>query len=124
MIPLMILGELVGVALIMLVSKPLMIRAAMTQDFAKSFDWTFIKSFTAKTWMQQVVSVLFLFFAAIVLMLMGAVACGIGAYFTMSITLFAQWHLDRQLYELYLARGGEPVEVNPKINELPPALPV
>jgi hypothetical protein len=124
MIAMMILGYVAVIGLMMLVSKPLMIRAAMTQDFAKSFDWTFIKSFTARTWLEQLVSVLFLFLAAIALMLVGAIACGVGVYFTMSIIFFAQSHLNRQLYERYLSRGGEPVEVNPKISELPPALPV
>ena len=123
MLGLMILGYVCVVGLMVLVSKPLMIRAAMVQDFGKSFSWAFMKSFIAKTWLQQIASLVFVIFAAMVLMMIGMVACFIGMYFTMSIIFFAQWHLDRQLYELYLARGGEPVEVSAKIRDVPPVLP-
>lgn len=123
MIPMMIFGYMAVIALMVLVSKPLMIRAALTQDFAKSFNWAFVKSFTAKTWLHQLVSMLFLILVALVLMLLGVIACGVGCFFTMSIVTFAHWHLDRQLYDLYLARGGEPVPVSPKISDSPPALP-
>ncbi len=123
MIPVMLVGYFAVLGLMMLVSKPLMIRAALTQDFASSFNWAFIKSFVSKTWLEQLVGMVFILVAMVVLMVLGMVACFIGIYFTMSIMFFAQWHLDRQLYDLYLARGGEPVPVSPKISDVPPALP-
>ena len=39
------------------------------------------------------------------------------------VVIFSWHHLQKQLYQLYLARGGEPVPLNPKLNDLPPGLP-
>lgn len=121
-IPLLVLGYVAIFGLMMLVSKPLMIRAAMTQDFGKAFNWSFFKSFTAKTWVLQVCSAVFLMAAGLVLAVVGVMACFIGMYFTISIAFFAHWHLDRQIYELYLQRGGEPVPLSPKLGTVPPPL--
>jgi hypothetical protein len=33
----------------------------------------------------------------------------------MAVMMFAQWQLFRQLYELYLARGGEPIPIAAKL---------
>src|SRR5438477_496577 len=40
------------------------------------------------------------------------------------VIYFAWTHLHRQLYRLYLSRGGEPVPFSPKLRDTPPPIPV
>jgi hypothetical protein len=39
------------------------------------------------------------------------------------LTYFSWTHLHKQLYLLYLSRGGEPIPVSPKLNDGPPVMP-
>ena len=48
-----------------------------------------------------------------VLVSVGALALCIGAYFATVIIYFSWMHLHKQLYRLYLSRGGEPIPVSP-----------
>jgi MFS family permease len=105
----------------MLLLTPLTIRAALTQDFGSSFNFTFIKRFIALTWKDSVLASLFLIVASIVLIFGGALVLCVGMYFAIVIVSFCGEHLHKQLYRLYLSRGGEPVPVSPKLLE--PALP-
>lgn len=118
----MFLAYMACFAVFMLVVKPLMIRAAMTQDFAAAFNFKFMREFTRHTWLQQIAGALFLMVAGLVLMMAGMLVFCVGMYAAISLTMFTMWHLDRQLYDLYLARGGEPVPVSPKISDQPPPL--
>jgi hypothetical protein len=36
------------------------------------------------------------------------------------ILYFANVHLDKQLYNLYISRGGPPVMLSPKLQDAPP----
>lgn len=112
-----------GVAMTLLL-KPLMLRATITQDFGQAFNFRFIKDFIARTWMEQIVSVIFLVVAGFTLMIIGMAAVCLGMYLVIPLMTFAQWHLERQLYDLYLARGGEVVPLSPKLSLTPPALPL
>lgn len=113
---------LVAIPTFMLVVRPLLIRAAMTQDFAQAFNFKFIKDFTARTWLEQLVCGIFFMVATMVVMIAGMLVFCVGMYASAGLTIFMMWHLDRQLYDLYLARGGEPVPVSPKLSGLPPPL--
>ncbi len=105
-----------------LVIRPLMLRAAITQDFGQAFNFRFVKDFVARTWVEQLLSILFLVVAGITLMIIGMFAICLGAYLVIPLITFAQWHLERQIYDLYLARGGEPVTISPKLDSVPPSL--
>jgi hypothetical protein len=120
---LMVILIFAAVVALTLILKPIMLRAAITQDFGQAFNFRFIKDFIARTWVEQIVSLLFLMFAGITLGIIGMVAFCLGIYLVVPLMTFAQWHLERQLYDLYLARGGEPVPVSPKLNDGPPTLP-
>jgi len=115
---------------ILLVIKPLKIRSVLAQDFAKSFDVPFVKLFIAKVWKEGLLSALFIMVVSMVLMPLGMLALCIGMYFAMAIVFYATEHLDKQLYDLYLTRGGTPVEVSPlltgaaEIVPPPPAPPL
>ncbi len=120
---LMMLVWAIAIVVMMLVLVPLKIRASLTQDFAKSFDLAFVKRFLALTWKEIVISSLFILVASIVLTLAGMLVFCVGMYFAMVLIYFSWTHLNKQLYQLYLSRGGEPVPLSPKLNDLPPAMP-
>lgn len=109
-------------AAMMMLLTPLTIRAAITQDFAMSFDFRFAKRFVALMWKEMVLSALFLMIAGFGLGLVGMLFFCVGVYFANVLIYFSWTHLDKQLYQLYLSRGGEPVPLSPKLNDLPPAV--
>jgi hypothetical protein len=110
---------------LMFVLTPLKLRASIVQDFAKSFDLGFVKKFVATTWVEIVLSSLFLIVTGIVLTCLGFLACCIGIYLVVVPIYFAWAHLLKQLYALYLQRGGEPIPFSPKLRDIPPpSMPV
>jgi hypothetical protein len=108
---------------LLLVLVPLTIRATLTQDFAKSFDVGFVKRFLALTWKEIVLSSLFVMATGTLFVCLGAIVFCIGIYFATVLVYFSWTHLNKQLYMLYLSRGGEPVPLSPKLNDAPPAVP-
>lgn len=119
----MMVFYVVMVAALMLVLTPLTIRASMIQDFGQSFDFAFVKRFISLTWKEIVLSSLFLMAASIILVCVGALALCIGMYFATVPVYFCWVHLHKQLYALYLSRGGEPIPLSPKLREYPPPAP-
>lgn len=110
-------------ALFSFILTPLVLRASITQDFGASFSLKFIRDFIALVWKEQVVSMLFMFAVYLVLMVLTVVTCYIGGMLLFPVVLYAWHHLQKQLYQLYLARGGEPVPPSPKLQDGPPSLP-
>jgi hypothetical protein len=121
---LMALFYFVMMIVMALLLAPLKLRASLTQDFVKSFDLAFAKRFISLTWKEIVLSWLFLMVASIGLSVVGLLAFCVGVYFAMVPVYFAWMHLNKQLYTLYLSRGGEPVPRSPKLSDGPPPLPV
>ena len=97
---------------------PLTIRASLTQEFVAAFNFAFIKRFIALTWKETIIAALFLFVASLLLTAVGAIILCVGIYFATVVVYFCWVHLQKQLYRLYLSRGGEPVPVSPKLHEL------
>ena len=116
-------GYFLLIFVVTIVQMPLKLRAAITQDFAASFNWAFYKQFFALMWKDMLNAALFSFMAGLVLLLAGLVACYFGIFLTMPIAFFSWHHLEKQLYELYLARGGEAVPLSAKLQDSPPPLP-
>ena len=52
------------------------------------------------------------------------VALCIGVYFALVIIYFCWMHLHKQLYALYLSRGGEPIPVSPKLRDSAAPVPL
>ena len=96
---------------------PLKIRASLTQDFAKSFDVTFVKRFLSLMWLEILLSSLFVMVTGTLIVCIGMIAFCVGMYFATVLVYFSWTHLQKQLYALYLSRGGEPVPVSPKLSE-------
>ena len=107
-----------------LVMTPLKVRASLVQDFGKSFSLAFVKCFISLTWKESILVWLFMLVVSTGFMIAGMLACCIGIYFVMVPIYFAWTHLSKQLYALYLSRGGEPVMRSPKFTEGPPPLSV
>jgi hypothetical protein len=108
---------------LMLLLVPLKIRACLTQDFAQSFDFGFVKRFLALTWKEIVLSSFFVVAASFVLTFLGMLVFCVGVYFAGVVIYFSWTHLNKQLYTLYLSRGGEPVPLSPKLTDAPLAMP-
>lgn len=120
---LMALFYVVLVTALMLVLTPLTLRASITQDFAQSFNFAFVKRFIALAWKEIILSSLFLIAASIVLCGIGVLVLCIGMYFATVPVYFCWVHLHKQLYVLYLSRGGEPIPLSPKLRDYPPPAP-
>ena len=113
---------LVALVFMMLVLTPLTIRASLIQDFGQSFNFAFIKRFISLTWKESILSTLFLIAASFVLTGAGLLLLCVGAYFATVPVYFCWVHLHKQLYGVYLSRGGEPLPVSPKLqDDLAPA---
>lgn len=108
---------IVMIVVMMFVLTPLTLRASMTQDFAQSFNFPFIKRFASLVWKEILLSSLFLVAASAVLVGLGMLALCIGMYFALVPVYFCWIHLHKQLYHLYLSRGGEPVPLSPKLRD-------
>ena len=122
MVPLMFgLIMVVGVALGLLI-KPLMLRAGLLQDFSKAFDFGWAVRFLKCTWLECLLASLFLWAASMAFALVGLMALCIGIYFISGPIYFAMAHLDRQLYHLFLERGGDALTLSPKLRDRPPPL--
>jgi uncharacterized protein DUF4013 len=119
---LMMLFFAVIIFAMMLVLVPLKVRASLTQDFAKSFDVGFVKRFVALTWKEIVLSSLFVMITGTLFVCLGMIVFCVGMYFAIVLVYFSWEHVHKQVYTLYLSRGGEPVPLSPKLNDAPPAM--
>ena len=120
---LLLLFYLLMLGVTALLIAPFKVRASLTQDFAKSFDLSFAKRFIALTWKETMLSWIFVMLASIGLAFLGMLVFCIGMYFAFVPVYFCWTHLSKQLYTLYLSRGGEPVPPSPKLRDGPPPLP-
>ena len=111
------------VMVLMVVLTPLTLRASIIQDFAQSFDFAFVKRFIVLTWKELILSSLFLMATSIILGSIGVLIFCIGVYFATVPVYFCWIHLHKQLYAVYLSRGGEPIPLSPKLRDYPPPAP-
>ncbi|MEE8409812.1 MAG: DUF4013 domain-containing protein [Myxococcota bacterium] len=116
-IPIAATGVLyIGVVfLVTFISLPINIRGALTQHVGTAFSRTWIVDFIKRVWGPMIVMHLFLFAISIPMMMVGYLTCGFGFYPVTVVLLYSTWHLYRQLYEIYLERGGTPIEIDAKL---------
>lgn len=106
-----------------LVLVPLMLRATITQAFGAAFNAGFVWSFIRLVWMELLLCGCFVFAVSLAMSVVGAIPCGIGLLAVMPLMTFVWQHLMKQLYQLYLRRGGAVVPLSPQLNDLPPPFP-
>lgn len=101
---------------------PMTLKAGLQQDLGAAFDFAWIKDFIAKTWLEMVLSFLFLAFTGFLFTMLGLLLFCIGMYAGIAVVMLAQAHIQYQLYSLYLARGGTPIplKVRPVLMPAPP----
>ena len=99
----------------MVVLTPLILRASMMQDFVPAFNFAFVKRFIALTWKEMILASVFQFVVGAAFGVVGALLLCIGMYFATVPIYFCWVHLHKQLYALYLSRGGEPIPFSPKL---------
>lgn len=91
------------------VTMPIVLRAGLSQDFGTAFSLEFVRDFLRRVWKEWALSVLFLLITAPLVILAGVLLLCIGIYAAAVLLTFAQCHIQYQLYELYLQRGGTPI---------------
>ena len=92
---------------------PLYLRAGLTHDFAQTFNFRWIGNFVRRMWLEVLLVNLFLWLATAVLLPLGCLLFCYGFWLVLALLTVASGHLNWQLYELYLSRGGEPVPLRP-----------
>ena len=102
---------------ITLIAHPIAIGGTLKQDFMGAFDLAFIKRFVSLMWKETIIGALFMLVASTVLSIVGMLALCIGIYFAMGLVYYAWAHLSKQMYGLYLSRGGAPIPVSPKLTD-------
>ncbi len=92
---------------------PITLRAGLSQDFGQAFrlGWTF--DFIRRVWVEELLTLMFLTMTGAIFFAVGMALFCLGVYPAMAIVYMAWAHLQYQLYELYLARGGEPIPMKP-----------
>jgi hypothetical protein len=99
----------VAVAGSMFLMTPFMVRAALLQDFGQSFNVTWVKDFLARTWRELLLETVFLWVTSLPMMIIGYAMCFVGLYAATALLSIAHWHLNLQIYRLFVARGGAPL---------------
>jgi hypothetical protein len=117
LIPLMFVGFIVMAVVLSVLMMPMILRSGLAQDFAEGFKLDWIKSFVGRTWKEILLGALFLAATGIVLMLVGLLFCGVGSYAAAALLMLAQAHIYFQLYQLFLARGGDPIPLGSTVNK-------
>ena len=107
--PLVLTGLFVFLLAVSIVLEPLFLRAGLTQDFALTFNFRWAVDFVRRMWLETLLINLFCWLASAVLTLVGCALFCVGALVAAALMSLASGHLTWQLYELYLARGGEPI---------------
>jgi len=96
-----------------LIVQPMLLRAALSQDFAQAFQIEWIKDFLKRVWVDLILGILVLIVVSMVLTPLGFLACCVGILAVVPILSLAQSHMLFQVYSLYLARGGMAIPIKP-----------
>ncbi len=108
------------VVLPLIVLAPLMLRLGLSQDVAIGFQLRWSVDFLRRMWPEITATTLFVLMTGAILTTLGCVLFIVGSYFAWAWATLANAHLSWQLYELYLARGGEPIPLKPRKVMPPP----
>lgn len=112
--------------LLSMLTIPMTIRAGLSQDFGQAFNIGWAVNFIKKTWVEMLLSGLFIMASSMLFMPLGLLACGVGVFAAQVIVMLGYTYFQYQLYALFLARGGEPIPLKPRLAQpmmSPPMMP-
>ena len=98
---------------------PLALRAYALQDFGRAFAFRWVRDFIGRMWREMLLVFLFNVASGIVLSLAGYMLLCVGVYFTIGIAMFSAAHLQRQMLDIFVQRGGEPLTPSPDLLDQP-----
>ena len=115
-----------AIILMMLFSFPVMLRSGLMMDFKCGFFWGFIGSFIKKVGVSLIGYYILLVLIAMPMSFLGCFALFVGVYVVAAWIQVAMNHILFQHYDLYLERGGEPIQFATDLTkelEVPPLFP-
>jgi hypothetical protein len=98
---------------------PLMLRAGLSQNLAIIFSPAFVVDYFRRMWWPTLKAELFLSVSGLVVTVAGALCFCIGMYAGVALALIARCHMQYQLYQLYLERGGTSIPLKEEPRPLP-----
>ncbi len=84
-------------------------RAELTESFGETFRMRELLAYIKATFWKVLVKNFLFSFVAFGLVLVGMLACYVGLYPAIAVIQIASMHLRFQVYDDYLAKGGEPI---------------
>lgn len=112
---LLTIAYLVSVSAAVLVSIPMMLRAALTQDLQAGLRVGLAFDMIKRTAGPLIGAVEFIAVVGFVLSLVGMCLCYVGIFPASALVIYTQWQLMGQLLRRYIERGGEPIAVAPAV---------
>lgn len=111
-IPSAILLAIFACSILWMVAIPMTFRAAMTRSFREAFRFRWLAGFIRRTWLELLLSFVFVLCTSWMISSIGLMAACMGLFAAQAWALLATSHLSWQLYDLYLLRGGEEIEMH------------
>lgn len=88
---------------------PLVLRASLSQEGGELFNIPFLLDFIRRTWKEMLLEETWIVVTTPVVTVIGLILCFVGIYPAFALTRLADAQTNWQLYEIYLARGGEEI---------------
>ena len=98
------------------------IRAELTNELKDGFQFGEVMAMTKLMFREAFVGLLIITAVSIPLVLLGELACFVGIFVAMYALYYVRVYFQAQLYQLYLQKGGAPLNV--ASDEIPVAMPV
>lgn len=122
-IPVVFIGLIVFSMVLTVFLVPMMLRAGLSQDIGQAFQFGWLKDFVRRMWLETILISLFMVVTSSLVVFIGMAIFCVGVIPAAMLTNLASAYLVFQLYELFLARGGEPIPLKDDPKSLPPVEP-
>lgn len=106
------LAVLIGIAVALrFFTMPVVLKASLSGEGADLFDLNFLTDFIRRTWKEMLLELIWIYVTFPIVVIGGLLLCLVGMYPATAWVMMADAHTNWQLYEIYLARGGQPIRV-------------
>ncbi|MBI5531908.1 MAG: DUF4013 domain-containing protein [Deltaproteobacteria bacterium] len=92
-----------------------LVRAELTEDLGKTLSFSALLAYIKRTWATTFVASFLYGLLASFVILLGLLCCYFGLFPASIIVATGMVHLRFQIYQKYLARGGDPIPVKPPV---------